>query len=383
VPLIQAQGSRFDIGCAHGEEVPDLVRETLEWSFGELARAGMQRAPALAGAMKLMEIVQRYTPELVEEVEGIAAGAGISVAEAAVINTRFELLFLDNELGYMPERPRGECTLFGIAGTHTADGSPLIGQNVDLGPQSRPCWVMLCVRPPDGPRVLTATLAGMLAQEGINSDGLALCGSMVRCGGWRTGYPSRKFLRRRVLEQSSVEAAVALIRAAPPRASSHNLLLADERQALVDIETTIEHVHLVEPVDGLLAHANHYLAPEARHENRWIGSYLANSTARYERMLQLLQSCDRPFTPQVVAKFLEDHEGGNRAICRHGDRDEFGSETNVAVIAEPSKRRLHVAFGPACENIFSTYELSESGATVGEVPARRATNQGEGRHAEL
>ena len=280
VPLVEAAGSRFEIGFAHGRAVSELVRGTLEWSFAELARAGMERPRALAGARTMLEIVRRHTPELAEEVEGIAAGAGLKVAEVALINARFELLFLDNSLPYARERPRGECTLFGVAAGRTASGEPIIGQNVDLGADSRPWWIMLCVRPDGGPRVLTATMAGMLAQEGINSRGLALNGSMVRSRGWRIGYPSRKFLRRHVLEQPTVEAAIAAIRASPPRASSHNLMLADPGRGPVEVETTIDEVHLLEPAAGLLAHSNHYLAPAAEAENATIGDYLANSRTR-------------------------------------------------------------------------------------------------------
>jgi isopenicillin-N N-acyltransferase-like protein len=366
-PVVQASGTRFEIGYQHGCAVDDLVKGTLEWSFGELAVAGMSRDRALSGALRLLDIVRAHTPHLAEEVEGIAAGAGISVAEAAVINTRYELLFLDNARPYLVA-PKGECTLFGVEAVRTRDGAPIIGQNVDLGPESRPFWIMLCVRPEGAPRILTATLAGMLAQEGVNSAGLALCGSMVRSRGWRSGYPSRKFLRRWVLEQPSVEAAIGIIRSAPPRASSHNLMLADSGGAIADIETTIDDVAVLRPVAGRLTHANHYLSPRTCGENGPMGEYVANSTARCDRMKLLLSLVEGSFTAREAVGLLQDHVGSARAICRHAERDEYGSETNVAVIAEPAKRCLHVAFGPPCESPFATYQLSDDGVTVGEFP---------------
>lgn len=375
-PLVEAEGTRFEIGRQHGSQVRELVHGTLTWSFAELEAAGLTRDEALVGAMRLLEIVRAHTPEMVEEVEGIASGAGINLAEAAVINTRFELLFLGPATAAPASMPRGECTLFGIEGSRTANGETIIGQNVDLGPESRPYWVMLCVRPPDGPRLLTVTLAGMLAQEGINSAGLALCGSMVQCGGWRAGYPSRKFLRRRVLEQRSVVVALDLIRSSPPRASSHNLLLADAGGHLADVETTIDDVLVLRPTCGVIAHSNHYLSLQARDNNALIGDYLANSEARYGRMRHLLETMEGPFTIQMAAALLRDHAQGNRAICRHGDRDEYGAETNVAVIAEPAKCRLHVALGPPCRGNFTTYQLHD-GVRVDPRPAVTAANTGE------
>ncbi len=380
-PLIEAEGTRFDIGYQHGRQASELAHGTLVWSFSELEAAGLKRDAALAGAMRLLEIVRQSTPEMVEEVAGIADGAGMSLAEAAVINTRYELLFLGLSDGAAVTAPRGECTLFGVDGSRCAEGDPIIGQNVDLGPESRPYWVILCVRPPGAPRLLTATLAGMLAQEGINSAGLALCGSMIRCAGWRAGYPSRKFLRRRVLEQRSVAQAIDLIRSSPPRASSHNLLLADAQGRLVDVETTISDVLLVRPSAGLLAHSNHYLSPAAHNENACIGDYSHNSVARYERMRRLLESIEDPFTPVIATSLLRDHAGAGRAICRHGDRDETGAETNVAVIAEPGKRRLHVALGPPCEAAFTTYQLHDSGVAIDQCLDVAAAKTGEAHAA--
>lgn len=357
VPLIGARGSRYQVGYEHGRQAADLVRGTLGWSFDQLAERGIDRATGLRLAGVLLEVVRGSTPSLVEEVQGIADGARMTLLEAALINARFELLFLEGNSAPTPTQPRGECTIFGIAGGRTIDGDAIIGQNVDLGPESRPYWIMLDVTPDGGPRLLTATMAGMLAQEGINDAGLALCGSMVRCAGWRTGYPTRKFLRRLVLEQPSVAKAVELIRSAPRRASSHNLMLADAAGRLVDVETTVDEVRVIEPEAGVIAHSNHYLSPDFVRENGCIGDYRFNTAARFERMAELLRTAEGPLTVERLAGFLRDHSGGNRSICRHGEIDEAGSETNVAVISEPAKGRIHVAFGPPCETAFTTYEI--------------------------
>ncbi len=357
VPLVRTAGSRYQIGYDHGQQARDLVRGTLDWSLEQVRVGGVALGEALDRAMTLLEVVQTSTPDLVDELRGIADGAGLSLAEVAVINTRYELLFLSGADQSRPHVVGAECTLFGLEGSRTVSGEPIIGQNVDLQPNSRPYWILLDVRPDGGPRLLTPTLAGMLAQEGINSDGLALCGSMVRCAGWRRGYPTRKFLRRRVLEQPTVEAAVQTIRATPFRASSHNLLLADAGGHVADVETTVDDVQVLAPADGVLTHANHYLCAPFRSENQVIGDYLANTSARCDRMREQLERADKALGVEDLVAVLRDHSNGSRAICRHADVDDNGAETNVAVISEPAQRRLHVAFGPPCQTAFTTFEL--------------------------
>lgn len=357
VPYVRAAGSRYAIGFEHGRQVRDLVHGTLDWSVSQLEVGGVTHADGLRRALLLLEFVRAQTPELVDEVRGIADGAGLELAEAALINTRYELLFLNGSDQPRSGVPGAECTLFGVEGRRTTDGQPIIGQNVDLSPASEPYWVMLDVQPDGGPRVLTATLAGMLAQEGINAFGLALCGSMIRCAGWRAGYPTRKFLRRRVLEQPDVAAAIDVIRATRQRASSHNLLLADASGRLADVETTVDAVHVLEPEGGVMAHANHYLAAECEGENAVIGEYVHNTTARCARMRAQLDAADAPFSIERLQELLRDHTDGPRAICRHAALDDSGAETNVAVISEPARRRMHVAFGPPCQTPFVTYAL--------------------------
>lgn len=356
-PRITAKGTRFDVGFEHGRQARGLVEGTLEWSLRQLEIGGVNRREASKRAEILLPYVRSYAPELIEEAAGIAEGAGLAFLDIMIVNTRYELLFLGGSEAPRPGVAGAECTLFGASGERTSRGTPIIGQNVDLGADARPYWIVLDIEPVDAPRVLTVTMAGMLAQEGINAAGLALCGSMVRSGGWGPGFPTRKFLRRRVLEQRSVREAIRTIRDAPRRASSHNLLLADPTEVL-GVETTAEDVLVIEPVEGTLVHTNHYLHPRSVHWNDSLGRYLVNSTARCTRVQELVDALTPPVSIEALKAVLSDHRGEPNAICRHADRDEWKGETNIAIIAEPEARRVHVAFGPPCTATFHTYSIA-------------------------
>lgn len=354
VPVVRAVGSRREVGRTHGAAVAGLVMGTLEWSLDELAKAGVSRSDALAGSARLLEHVAARCPDLLEEVHGIAEGSDLTVEEVGVINSRYELM---NILG--TPRPGGaECTVFGLTDERAPGRRAIVGQNVDLDSASAGLWVLLDVSADGAPRVATATLAGMLAQEGINSAGLALCGSMVLARGWRFGYPTRKFLRREVMEQSSVRDAVAVVRDCKTRASSHNLMLADTGGHLVDLETTVDEVAELEPISGVLVHSNHYATPEFVHHNAQLGSYLLNSKVRANRMYRLLDQTRGAVTIDTIKSCLRDHATEPRSICRHADTDETRSETNVSIISEPARGRMHVAFGPPCKSAYAIYDIA-------------------------
>ena len=355
VPVVRAAGSRHDVGLAHGATVSDMVAETLEWTFEELAHSGVSRSEALSGSGQLLNHVAARAPALLDELQGIAQGAGLTQEEVGVINARYELM---NILGKPQLSSVTECTVFGLAGDRGPHGQAIVGQNVDLGPDSVGLWIVLDVAPHDAPRVATVTLAGMLAQEGINSAGLALCGSMVLARGWRFGYPTRKFLRREVMEQASVGAAIDLIQSCPDRASSHNLMLADSSGRLLDVETTVDDVAIVEPTSGTLVHANHFDSPGFRNHNQLIGNYLHNSQTRSRRLHDLLHAHPGSLSMDTLQGALRDHATEPRSICRHADTDESGAETNLSIISEPARGTFHVAFGPPCESAYTTYSIS-------------------------
>ena len=367
LPLVAARGTRYEVGLAHGGQAGDLVRGTLEWSLEQLRIGSVEHGEARARAERLLPYIEGMLPDLLEECRGIADGAGLPLLDVLVINTRYELLFLTGSQAPRPGVAGAECSLIGVTGHRSETGAPMIAQNVDLGPESRPLWIALDAAPEGATRVLTVTMAGMLAQEGLNAEGLGLCGSMVRSRDWGAGLPTRKFLRRKVLEQRGVASAIDLIRSAPKRASSHNLLLADG-DAVVDVETTASRVYVTEPFEGVIVHTNHYVHRDAEAENEGLGRYLANSVARHDRLAGRLVSLRGTIGVEAIKSMLSDHYGGSNAVCRHASADGYGAETNVAVIIEPSLRRMHVALGPPCESTFQTLELpTDSTAPVKQL----------------
>ena len=116
-------------------------------------------------------------PHLMEEIEGVGEGAGISSEEALLMQCRGEFLFFG-----LPE-----CTGFAASGEFTKDGAPIAGQNFDLEPVDD-FVVLLKIRPDKGPSMLILTVAGGIGYGGLNSDGLAVDLNLVSCAGWRGRY---------------------------------------------------------------------------------------------------------------------------------------------------------------------------------------------------
>ena len=78
--IIDASGSGRDLGRAHGEAArPHIAAALAAWEGAMLAgghhRAALDYASALLGQTSLMKAMALHTPDLHEEIEGIAEGS--------------------------------------------------------------------------------------------------------------------------------------------------------------------------------------------------------------------------------------------------------------------------------------------------------------------
>lgn len=352
------------MGLQHGEALRSQINALVHSTKLYLQHLGLSLAEITHRVKALIPFAEERFPHLTEEVRGIAAGAGVAYLEAFLLQVRFEIICC-----YAPPLD-GECTLFGVNKQHNETGHAVIGQNMDLSPYNQDFVVLLHLIPKDAPEILTVSLSGILAQEGINSEGLGLCGSMVVPRVNRLGLPNRNFLRRALMEQATIEGALRLIEKSVPRATGHNLMLTDATEQIVDVELTADSFAVLEPdAQGVLAHTNHYL-----HEG-FIGLDVLNdkdgvtfagpaslerlegSKDRLQRMTMLLHSKPDTLGLSDFIQFLSDHHCVSQSICRHAEADPCRVSTVSSLVSIPSQRRMYATFGQPCQSAFERFEL--------------------------
>jgi isopenicillin-N N-acyltransferase-like protein len=149
-PLIEVNGTAYEMGRQHGEQAGDLVRKYLIL----IERlTGKPREFLCRNAHRFLGVIERLSPKYVEEVRGLADGAGISYSEALLCQVRSQALY-SGEAG---------CTAFALRGEATLDGNVLIGQNQEFEPEFAEVALVLRVCPADGrPGALMLTFAGQL-----------------------------------------------------------------------------------------------------------------------------------------------------------------------------------------------------------------------------
>ncbi len=353
-PAFRLGGTHRTIGRQFGEACGDLIHRHRDLALTRLSRnKQLTPAQALTAAAKYRDYVREHAPFLDEEVQGVAEGAHLPLAEAYLLQLRAEVAAPTPASPAPrladPQDQGDECTTFAILAGATPDNTPLVGQNADLPAFYREIGVVLEIYPDDSPAVLMLTPAGQVSYIGINAAGLGVFANFLTCDGWRLGFP-RYFLSRLALTHDSVESAVAAIRAVP-RASSRNLIMLDSHGVAADIETTPTSDARLNPERDLLAHSNHYIAESLRHEERVSDSYLPNTETRLSRMRELLNEHHGQLNATTMQTILRDRATYPNTLSRAlGDAANSDTITFASVIAAPSRGEMWVAVGPPHEH---------------------------------
>ena len=337
-PLIEVEGGAYELGRRHGEQAGPLIERYLRL----IERlTGKPRDVLCRNAMRLLPYMERLSGPFVEEVRGLADGAGISFPAAVLCQVRAEAA----------HAAEGACTAFALTGEATADGKTLVGQNQDLETEYADVAILLRVRPSDGrPSALMFTFAGQLGYSGMNTHGLAHFANSLYDFDWKPGLPHYP-LKRVALEQRTVSEVVELTRR-HRNCSAANLILADGEGAIGNVEIRPEGIAVFEDdhPDRRL-HANHYLTAEfAGHET----DSLPDSRPRLDRMRELVRAAWGTITVDTLKEILADHAGDPAGICRHGERD---MHSISGYIAEPQSGVLHVRRGHGCLGTWTAYQV--------------------------
>ena len=338
-PLYRASGSHRQLGREHGEQAASRIRAHIEYmcSTQRLTLAALREK-----ALRFEGLFERHCPHLLEEMRGLAEGAGITHAEALAVNIR-------GELGHVSDRG---CTTYVIGRRGTALREILVGQNSDMNTENIRLGYVLHLKPQGKPEVMLWTFGGMIGYHGMNSAGIAHFANALG-GGPRGRFAMPHYpVKRMLLECTRMDEVLKLLRANP--AGFQRKLCSVRRER------------------GYPGPRNHYLrsAAVARWRGRLSCAYQPlpgspvqhtenyakgwqDSQPRLDRMNSLIRTRFGAIGVDDMKAFLSDHSGRPTSICRH-DGD---SRTVAAIIAEPAARRMHVAAGNPCESRFVTYSM--------------------------
>ena len=358
LPIVLTGGEPRERGRQHGELAGAQVGLSVERYMERFAHfAGLTPDGVREAAAGWGPVIAEYDPDMLEEIEGVAEGAGFSKEELLAVNCRSEIMFGTT----LPE-----CTSFGLQPDATANGHTYVGQNWDWAPDITETLILLVIEQEPRPTVVLLDEAGMIGRMGLNSAGIGLATNTLISEQRQRGVPYNMLLRGILNTSQMADAIAALVR--PKRAISANYMFGDAGGQTLDIEASPVHVDYLAPERGVITHGNHFEG--ARLSGRDLSlERFPDSLYRACRLRDRLNENAGNITEDNIKDALRDQFGKPHAIARDADlgQGQFDQlQTVASIIIDVTERRFLLAKGVPDVSDYTEFELAALAA--GEVP---------------
>lgn len=338
--VIESSGSAREIGFVTGEALRDEIHEHLDMRSPWNEDAWRRRRPAF------METLERHLPEQLEEMEGTAEGAGVSIDSILQLNVP----------AYANNLVTEGCT--NIVFSDGPDG-PLWGKNNDGMNKSKSLPVCCRIVSRDNLiPVVIFTFAGMVSTtDGMNAAGVAVGHSSVGCVFQQSDrfVPVRLWAYECMMRSRTTEEFVQLMAGLPTRGKGYSHVVVDSRGVMCSIEAPCPLLQVRRPEDGVrhMNCTNYYQLPALAEADRRKPDGKCNAIERKEFLEQTCSELE-DYSLDDMKKILRHH--GDTDICRHGKGDTF---TEYSMIGLPETGQVLYLDGNPCESEFEEIQLYE------------------------
>ncbi|KIW81154.1 hypothetical protein Z517_04177 [Fonsecaea pedrosoi CBS 271.37] len=333
---IKCSGTPYEIGRQHGEAAKTEVHGSMAFYgayFKERAKLSWPQVQDVA--RKSLPWLQNSYPEYVEEMQGVADGAGLDLESIVALNVRTEIAF-----GMVSDG----CTALAWK---TSDAS-FLAQNWDWNFDQTPNIICLSIEQPGKPRIHMMSEGGIIGKIGMNSAGVGVTLNAIQAPGVSFDKLPCHLALRTALNSTSKDAAAAALRKAGVASACH-ITIADAATGGVGFEcTALDIVEMPMDTDGALrgscTHSNHLVK-----QHKVAGNVLvADSPFRLDRIQELMKDIGKP-TMENLKEILKDEKNYPVAINRAvGEKNT--SQTLFSIIMDLKQGFADVKMGRPTED---------------------------------
>ena len=182
--LYRVEGNAYERGKQAGEQMNEQMKANYNNQVTFYKNQGYDYADWEAIAeRRYVPILEKWAPEVLDEVRGMADGSDLSFAQVLAMTTAYEKSFAVDTVA--DKHVDGKCTSFLATGEATKGGQTVIGQTND---EDLIEWIYQLdvvvhhVDPETGKEQLIYTHPGVPAYMGMNNDGVAVLWTYIDNG---------------------------------------------------------------------------------------------------------------------------------------------------------------------------------------------------------
>ena len=353
---IVLSGTGYEIGLQHGRQLKDEIAEVVKRWKANTAAVTERDADSVQREFfayaQFGDTIRSMTPDLYDEVRGIADGSGQAFQDILVLN------LLDEFWIYVDRHENHHCSSIGVP---ASAGRPAwVAQNMDLEKYTDGFQLLVRIsRKGERPEQLILTHPGLLGLNGMNETGVAVCvNAMMDVKASHHGLPVA-FVIRHLVGSTSKERILRFIHRVR-HASGQNYVVGI-RGEIFDFEVSANQVVQLMPENshGAVYHTNHAIVNEdlkSSHQEPSEG--LKNSSARLDAVAKRLTSGD-PIGEETVKEALRSKDDAAYPVCRKNQETQPFFTFASIIMTLSSEPSVQLTFGPPDESQYKTVYFSD------------------------
>ncbi len=356
IKTVTFSGSGYALGVQHGKTLKKEIGEVVKaWKENTTAQLGKDANVVLKEFFeyaKFDEAIKKWTPELYEEIEGIAEGSGQKLNDILVLNLldEFWVYIVDLQINH-------HCSGLGVP---ARNGNPgYISQNMDLENYTDGFQVLMRLEKTKArPEQLILTHPGLIALNGMNEEGIGVCvNTIMQLKASSKGLPVA-FVIRRIINSTEKEELLSFIQTID-HASGQNYIIGI-RGEVFDFEASANKVVQFKPENknGTVYHTNHPIAnddikkgfekfnPNLKEAQKPVNS---NSYLR-------LKAVEKRMTPNIdinegmIKNALRSKDNKYNPVCRANNKDGQGFTFASIIMTFSEQPNIQILAGPPDES---------------------------------
>ena len=371
---IEINGTPRERGLSHGQQMRTQINAIIDYGRESLQKAGGPPLEAIGAAFiqstAHLQAARKWTPELVEELEGIAEGSGVDFGVLWASQCQDESYwFSTGQLGQFPPRPNPDrCSSLGVP---ALDGRPtLLAQNLDTPTLYNGYQTLLHIHYPGTNRqAYVVTEPGLVGICGLNSSPLGVCQNTLALKlNYDPGGVPAMLVARHLIDHPDLDSAWNFLHEVP-HASGINYMLADET-SVEDYECSpggaVWYQHGKE--GSRVAHTNHPLVSKDHIQKERLSEDFrqlfqksnVHSTYRLGCLERTFYQAEGVMDVESIQRVLSSHEPPEFPVCRHkmeGEDIMRGMTNNSLVMVMSRPAEMHLTSGPPCMSEYRKFSF--------------------------
>jgi len=370
IKVLVLSGSPRQRGQVHGEELRTEISELTEIWKGELhQKHKVDPEKYIADFLENTQFeksVEKWCPDLMEEVLGISEGSGIDY------KTIFGFQAAEEEWWYSRRREIGAPSMgsrrcSGL-GAYDQEGFPsLVAQNQDFTMKDGNEAILHIKHQDSSLESFVFTLAGLVGiNPGMNSQAVAMTShSLPQLANRIDGLPVAFVLRGALARKSFMDAAKFILTI--QHATGQNYILGGPEE-VGSFECSAHKVSRFIPYPGAnrTYHTNHPLVNDDWNEmfeksadKGQFAGLSKNTESRFAALEKRLKDPAKKITADVAKKALSSRDDPDNPVCvarrEKSQTRAFTGGCGIAVLSDPPE--FHFAPGPPCHTAFQIYKF--------------------------